>query len=397
MPVPNNIRKEHIISAIREVDRSPWPRRRNPKKHHLLYDGRLYPVKYPLSLASKQAGNEELSPDDFTTNEGQSYLKRLGFTIVSHPSTPLAGNATGKNNAYCSEGIAVYINNSATDKRCPFKFPRTDITGEPNKPDGDTGRREVYKDAYTLIFYGNGGKPIYVGGDKQVANILIKHDYLVLDKADNTLRPGHRLERDGYLLRNKNNTFRLNPERFTIDAAKNAILGRPHRHETKAGAFYQAVFEGNIPVLLTDGMIAEDIEEISSNKAIDVTTRRTLIEARIGQGKFRRDVMARWEGTCAFSGCMTEAILRASHIKPWRECSNAERLDPANGLLLTANLDALFDRGLISFQDDGCIMISSTLSQGEQALLHLGEGHLRGILDADMRNYLVHHRKSFIT
>lgn len=56
-------------------------------------------------------------------------------------------------------------------------------------------------------------------------------------------------------------------------------------------------------------------------------------------------------------------MLRASHITPWAECaSDAERLDPENGLLLSALWDAAFDRGLVSFDDEGAPLYSSSLT-----------------------------------
>ena len=65
--------------------------------------------------------------------------------------------------------------------------------------------------------------------------------------------------------------------------------------------------------------------------------------------------MRRWEGRCALTGVSIGAVLRASHMKPWVEATDEERLDPENGLLLAANADALFDRYLISFtQTERC-------------------------------------------
>ena len=92
------------------------------------------------------------------------------------------------------------------------------------------------------------------------------------------------------------------------------------------------------------------------------TTRQALIQARRGLGVFREQLIFVWAGICAVTKCRALPILRASHIKPWRECTNAERLDRFNGLLLSPNLDAAFDRGLISFSDQGAILISKTLS-----------------------------------
>jgi putative restriction endonuclease len=102
----------------------------------------------------------------------------------------------------------------------------------------------------------------------------------------------------------------------------------------------------------------------------DATTRETLIKARIGQGQFRARLIEYWRN-CAVTGCDFIAILVASHIKPWRDSTNIERLDPFNGLLLTPNLDQAFDQGYISFKDDGEVIISSRLSASTQQALGL--------------------------
>lgn len=90
------------------------------------------------------------------------------------------------------------------------------------------------------------------------------------------------------------------------------------------------------------------------------TERRSIIQSRLGQGIFRKSLIDYWHG-CAVSDCEFSPLLRASHIKPWREASNAERLDHFNGLLLAPNLDAAFDAGYISFDCKGMIIISDTL------------------------------------
>ena len=61
---------------------------------------------------------------------------------------------------------------------------------------------------------------------------------------------------------------------------------------------------------------------------------------------------------CAVTGCAISVVLRSSHIKPWADSTNSERLNPANGLLLAAHIDALFDGGLISFENNGTMLAS---------------------------------------
>src|ERR1700730_15923573 len=103
----------------------------------------------------------------------------------------------------------------------------------------------------------------------------------------------------------------------------------------------------------------------------DETTRKALIDARYGQGRFKRDVLARWDGACAVTGCSVSELLQAAHIKPWKLSSHVERLEPQNGLLLLANIHLLFDNKFVSFDDRGRMLISSGLSKADRRLLGL--------------------------
>lgn len=88
-----------------------------------------------------------------------------------------------------------------------------------------------------------------------------------------------------------------------------------------------------------------------------------LVRQRVGQNKFRDAMLDYWGGACAVTGIAIPEVLRASHAKPWAECeSDAERLDVFNGFLLSANLDALFDRFLISFDERGVLVIAPALA-----------------------------------
>lgn len=89
-----------------------------------------------------------------------------------------------------------------------------------------------------------------------------------------------------------------------------------------------------------------------------------LVRQRVGQNKFRDAMLDYWGGACAVIGVTIPEVLRASHAKPWAECaSDAERLDVFNGFLLSANLDALFDRFLISFDESGRLIIAPALAE----------------------------------
>lgn len=114
--------------------------------------------------------------------------------------------------------------------------------------------------------------------------------------------------------------------------------------------------------------------QITADASLSDTLRTSVIEARRGQGKFRRNVEL-LEGRCRLTGVTNPALLIASHIKPWRLCGSAqERLDGNNGLLLTPDADLLFDRGFISFQDDGEVLVSPRVNRDD--LRRLGLEHL---------------------
>jgi hypothetical protein len=87
-----------------------------------------------------------------------------------------------------------------------------------------------------------------------------------------------------------------------------------------------------------------------------------LVVQRIGQDIFRAALMDYWGGRCPMTGVNDPALLRASHIVPWADCGDTERLDVHNGLLLSALWDAAFDAGLVSFADDGTVLASPQLS-----------------------------------
>ena len=95
----------------------------------------------------------------------------------------------------------------------------------------------------------------------------------------------------------------------------------------------------------------------------NTTEAERLVVQRVGQGIFRDRLMAYWHGSCPLTGITDTALLRASHIIPWKDCpDDAERLNVHNGLLLSALWDAAFDRGLVTFSDDGCPEFSPGLS-----------------------------------
>ena len=137
---------------------------------------------------------------------------------------------------------------------------------------------------------------------------------------------------------------------------------------------------------------------IKNNTTIDTTEKQELVLARRGQGKFRRN-LEQIEDCCRLTGVRDRRFLRASHIKPWRLCeTNHERLDGYNGLLLTPTFDHLFDKGYISFSDDGAILISDRLPNEVRCSLGLAQAVNAKTLTEAHEKYLAFHRKGvFLT
>lgn len=117
-----------------------------------------------------------------------------------------------------------------------------------------------------------------------------------------------------------------------------------------------------------------------------------LVRARRGQGRFRLNVLA-VEKKCRLTGIDLEPFLIASHIKPWSEASDTERLDGDNGLMLAPHADWLFDRGWISFADDGSVLVANSEAKAVLSLWALPRpGVAEAPFNARQSKYLEFHR-----
>ena len=112
--------------------------------------------------------------------------------------------------------------------------------------------------------------------------------------------------------------------------------------------------------------ITERAEEVFA-PGLTETERSYLRSARIGQGQFRKDLISKHGSRCPVTGIEQDQLLVASHIKPWKVCTNVERLDLSNGILLSVLADRLFDKGLVTFSEDGVVIVSPRLSTRDRA------------------------------
>lgn len=129
----------------------------------------------------------------------------------------------------------------------------------------------------------------------------------------------------------------------------------------------------------------QEMDEIKVT-SIEETEKEQLVKARIGQSSFKKALLA-VEKKCKLCGVSDEPFLIASHIKPWSVSNHYERLDINNGLLLCPNHDRLFDKGYISFLEDGQIVVSESLDDTTKQFMNV---------QTTMRLKLTHEQKSYI-
>lgn len=127
------------------------------------------------------------------------------------------------------------------------------------------------------------------------------------------------------------------------------------------------------------------------------TERKGLVISRVRQGWYRKVLLNKWRNKCAVTGCPFTRILKASHIVPWKDSSDQQRLDIDNGILLAPNLDALFDKHFISFDEEGGILLKSEIPNEIYSELGVSKNMRLRFLNPEMQNYLNQHRKIFST
>jgi predicted restriction endonuclease len=119
-----------------------------------------------------------------------------------------------------------------------------------------------------------------------------------------------------------------------------------------------------------------------------------LAKARVGQGLFRKRVML-LDGACRVTGVTDARLLIASHIKPWRAATNAERVNGYNGVLLSPHVDALFDDHLITFDDDGRMHVHNSLPRDVLDRWSIDPAKRVDAFRKEQRTFMAHHRDAF--
>ena len=167
-------------------------------------------------------------------------------------------------------------------------------------------------------------------------------------------------------------------EKIIIDG-KHYVLFRPYINDI-----------GNI---YENEIVRYQVEEINNSGSIDETTKTQIIQSRKGQGKYRELILNKFNGQCAITGVNDARILIASHIKPWTDSNNEERISRENGILLSPTFDKLFDKGFISFKNNGQIILSDYFDARNFCRLGIDGGIVCKLyLTTEMSVYLDYHR-----
>jgi hypothetical protein len=148
-----------------------------------------------------------------------------------------------------------------------------------------------------------------------------------------------------------------------------------------------------VPRMETPASVLEtELADVLDALDLPETEKRQLVNARVGQGLFRNNVRLN-EASCRITGVSEVQHLRASHIKPWKDSSNEERLHGCNGLLLAPHVDHLFDRGFISFDDTGDLLVSGGLEADILDAWSIEVPRNVGGFNADQQFFLAYHRE----
>ncbi|MGJ7902129.1 HNH endonuclease [Lysobacter sp. 1R34A] len=256
----------------------------------------------------------------------------------------------------------------STPKDQPFIIA---FTGEAGK---SHGYEDFWDDERVFHYFGEGqsGDMQYTGGNRAI---------------ENHVADGKRLLLFQMMGRGK-------PYRYLGEFVKQSSYLRPNTPDT-SGSLRTAIVFRLVPV--EDGAFFAGnkvAEPQASYQTLDSTVSSRLVEVRNKQSLFRRRLLG-IEKQCRLTGIQDLRFLRASHIKPWAACTSGdERTDAHNGMLLTPQADLLFDRGWITFEGKGALIVTNELPADviKRLGLNLRQGRNCGLFSEKQATYLDYHR-----
>ena len=401
--LPEGLTEKHIELAAKEIDRRGVPRQRRSHHYDLVLNGRKYPPKYVISLANRYATGVEYSFENFNAVEAKNYFENNGYIIIDRRLESIQGI------------LLKILPNKIVRENCLNIISESIICADElgsNKWCLHLNNNKIRLFIGSLIVFTIYKEELWIALDKD----FLKLNDSLLEALNNSQY--WRWDKEGYpeysRVPSRNGFYNPIDKNFELwNTIKNAhfefirnvankfvrLQNRSQlNHVPELLEIIQDTLGRSLPKPDLDSNLDQEIEvsnEDESDQQNDTDTEKDAIsKSRIGQGKFRTRLKIIWKNKCAVTSCSSVAVLRASHIKPWRNSDNFERLDQYNGLLLTPNLDVTFDIGLITFDKDGSILISSKLSEDQKAVLGIEETMRLRSIKEEHHKYLDFHRNN---
>lgn len=154
------------------------------------------------------------------------------------------------------------------------------------------------------------------------------------------------------------------------------------------------LFEGNVISTELQEEIRRAVRDAQNEMPLKGMEKVYLSKCRVNQGKIRQVAMQHYGCKCHLCGLGVPSLLVVSHIVPWSKSTEEEKADIDNLLLLCVQHDALFDKHLISFDENGGILIYDNLDEAARKLLNINSG-MKVDVSPKMKTYMDVHRKEF--
>ena len=171
---------------------------------------------------------------------------------------------------------------------------------------------------------------------------------------------------------------------------RNAFVGKSISKLVKKGDRHSVIVKSNDDLSPTITIIEDELEKYN----VKGIMKEQLVKVRVNQSIFRDRLLKKYKH-CCLCNVSNPQLLIASHIKPWSECEDSEKLLVDNGFLLCPNHDSLFNKGLISFNDDGTIIISDKLDETNRLFMNVNTDMKVKVYEGNIP-FLKYHRERYM-
>jgi len=409
--IPKGITRTDVLRAMAEFERGESSHAfKASQKYDLVYEGRRYPPKAVLGLAARRQAGRVLRPEDFSGgDQTNKILKGLGFEIVSKGSRP--ARLDRSSSATAGEVIKTLLAAAPeSGRRAVLRFlgdslryvdrvhpERWGVTLESSHVRFNAGQTE------SIVLWEE-GVGVLVADSAWIAGTTLSRAYpsaggarlreIPFELAVQVL-PGLRPAHESAM----SSAMRRPSTRVIKDAHSPGVVAYLWDTLGMVGAppvpaYFEAGRRAGWSQQRRSKTDLSD-EAILALPDLPLTEKTAIIKQRLAQRLFRARLRAN-DCRCRVTGVSDPEHLRASHIKPWAKCTDRERQDPANGLLLAPHVDHLFDAGFISFEDDGTVLVSRHLDKAvlEAWGLETGKKTTGAQFPEEQAGYLAWHRRS---